>query len=248
MFEEADNSFNAGNFLGELRSRISARKRRFQDQANQRWYPDIFAEKRSRLLTKDDLDSNPDQADIRRVLRVAFDRHLVGGEYSPLTPGSEMTSPNEENLTNYSLYFEWSSFEHPFYLPKICSCETKNEKLFQKYYCENEKCEGLFEIPYSLIQVYLNRTINSIDSFVSEVKSLPNSLVIYYGKLRNSIVIVINDKEQEKAVIKSLSYYSLEIGCISIYQVSKSVEESNKSYSAKLKFRGFPNDKALNSL
>ncbi|KAK6587708.1 hypothetical protein RS030_81264 [Cryptosporidium xiaoi] len=250
MFEEGDNSFNALNFLEEFRSQISTKRKRFQEKGNQKWYPDIFAEKRSRLLTKKDSESSADQVDIKRILKIAFDKHSVDGENSPLSPGSDIISPNEEDLTSSSAYFELPTSEYPFYLPKICSCGIKSEKPSQTLCCENGECEGLLEIPYSLIQVYLNRTVNSIDTFVSEVRGLPNSLVIYYGKLRNSIVIVINDKNQEKSVIKSLSHYSLELGCISVYQVSRdnNGDESNRSYSAKLKFKGLPSDKALNSL
>lgn len=231
--------FDINNFLTEFRSQISKRKKRFQEQSSSR-YLDIFADNRAKLMVKKTTDTN-NTSDIKRLIEIAIDRPSVEGADSPLSPFNTDLLFFNEDASSSSIYFEWSCTECPLYMPKMCNCATKSEGSYHYMICSNESCEGLLKMPYSLIQIPLNRKINSVQSFVSENMGIPSSLLIYYGKLKNSLLLVLFDKEQERSVVRALYKSSESIGCIALYDIfpdSNKSRSSRRPYTTKLKYTG----------
>ncbi|KAH8584949.1 uncharacterized protein ELE39_000900 [Cryptosporidium sp. chipmunk genotype I] len=230
--------FEINSFLTEFRSQISKRKKRFQEHSSSK-HLDIFADNRAKLMVKKISDANY-QSDIKRLIEFATDRPSVEGENSPLSPfNTDLLFFNEDNSSS-SIYFEWSCTDCPLYMPKMCNCGTKSEGPHPMV-CNNESCEGLLKIPYSLIQIPLNRTINSVQSFVSENMGIPNSTLIYYGKLKNSLLLVLFNKEQERNLVKALYNASNSIGCIALYDIfpdNNKSRSSRRPYTTKLKYTG----------
>ncbi|KAF7457683.1 putative serine/threonine-protein kinase nek2 [Cryptosporidium felis] len=239
--KEDPKSFEVESFLSDLKSNICRRKRRLHELSNSR-HLDIFADSRAKLMVKKSHEASNNQPDISRLIEHAIERTSVEGADSPLSPlNTDLLFFNDETS---SIYFEWSCTDCPLYLPKICNCGRKNQGNSQSVLCSDENCQGLTKIPYSLIQVPLNRNISSIQTFVSENMGIPNSLIMFYGKLKNSLLIVLFDKDQEKRLVKSLSANSDTIGCIALYEVfpdNNKGRVSKRPYTTKIKFTGFIN-------
>ncbi|TRY53214.1 Uncharacterized protein CTYZ_00003728 [Cryptosporidium tyzzeri] len=231
--------FEINNFLAEFRSQVSKRKKRFQEQPSSK-HLDIFADGRAKLMIKKTNDNNY-QSDIKRLIEFAIDRPSVQGENSPLSPFNTDLLFFNEDTTSSSVYFEWSCTDCPLYMPKMCNCGTKGGENLYSMVCTNESCEGLLKLPYSLIHIPLNRKINSVQSFVSENMGIPSSILIYYGKLKNSLLLVLFDKEQERSLVRALYNASESIGCIALYDIfpdNNKSRSSRRPYTTKLKYTG----------
>lgn len=230
--------FEINVFLAEFRSQISKRKKRLQELPNSK-YLDMFADSRAKLMVRKGSDSNR-LSDVNRLIEFAVDRPSVEGTDSPLSPfNTDLLFFNDDNSSS-SIYFEWSCAECPLYMPKMCSCGTKCEDS-DFMVCMNEGCEGLLRTPYSLLHIPLNRSNNSVQSFISNNMEVPNSLVIYYGKLKNSLVLVLFDEEQEKNTVRSLYSTSDSIGCIALYDVfpdNCKDRSPRRPYITQLKYTG----------
>ncbi|KAJ1611808.1 hypothetical protein OIY81_376 [Cryptosporidium canis] len=236
LIKEDSKPFEINSFLSDFRSQISKRKKRVQELSSSKNL-DIFADSRARIMIRKGNDANR-QCDIRRLIDVAIDKPSVEGPDSPLSPfNTDLLILNEDTP---STYFEWSCADCPLYIPKMCSCGTRDDG--SRYFvCRNEGCEGLLKIPHSLIQIPLNRSVNSVQSFISRNMEIPNSLLIYYGKLKNSLTLVVFDREQEKNVAKCLSSSSDSIGCVTIYDIipdNNRSRSSRRPYTTRLKYTG----------
>lgn len=235
--KEDSKPFEISGFLAEFRSQIAKRKKRLQELPSSKCL-DMFADSRAKLMVRKGIDSNR-LFDIKRLIEFSVDRLSVEGTDSPLSPlNTDLLFFNDDNSS--SIYFEWSCAECPLYMPKMCNCEIKDEDE-DSMVCKNENCEGLLKTPYSLMHIPLNRSNDSVQSFVSNNMEIPNSLLIYYGKLKNSLLLVLFDEEQEKNTVRSLYSASDSIGCIAIYDVfpdNNKSRGSRRPYITKLKYTG----------
>ncbi|KAL7067823.1 hypothetical protein ACR3K2_17320 [Cryptosporidium serpentis] len=253
--------------LKDLRNRICKRRRRTTEGGISRRL-DIFGGNRVRLMVKKEKDAVIQPSDIRSLIEKSTDKKYVEGGISPLSPlNTDLLFFNDDTSSSSMVYFEWSCKDCPLYLPKLCKCTDKHNSyalgiantrshsdsnIEQKNFlvrdasdiCSHDGCGGLTYMPFSFIQISLNRLYNSVESFISANKGLPESLNIFYGKLKNSLLLVTSDKNNENEVFKSLQNISYNLGYIVVYDIilSNSSKSPRRPYTTKFRLAGLAHE------
>ncbi|KAK1443905.1 hypothetical protein BgAZ_207810 [Babesia gibsoni] len=140
---------------------------------------------------------------------------IRGGDFSPLSPDGELLERSGKIGLDF---WRWHRDTAPLgYTPPLCTCKrTKHAQETLKRYatgvlaqpnkavCDNDVCRGLLYIPYSLIELPLNRRISNGSEFVRDV-GVPNETDVYCGNMKHTLVICTTSPEHEVACLKAIS-------------------------------------------
>ncbi|CCF72977.1 conserved Plasmodium protein, unknown function [Babesia microti strain RI] len=148
-------------------------------------------------------------------------------EYDPEILESPL-SPDGESLGRSSKIgldvWKWSRHSAPLgYTPPLCTCSNlsmlyqnltniQNGQLRvieQLKVCTDENCSGLLYVPYSLVEVPLNRKIDNAMSFTNHVK-IPDHTDIYCGSLKHTLVLCTINLQHENQCLEAIKDAGIE--------------------------------------
>uniref|UniRef100_A0A3B0MRV9 Uncharacterized protein n=1 Tax=Theileria annulata TaxID=5874 RepID=A0A3B0MRV9_THEAN len=138
------------------------------------------------------------------------------GDYSPLSPDGEFLDRHGKIGLDF---WNWNRERSPLgYIPPLCTCKmttdcvdhlrrwTRYMKLdFDKKVCNNDVCRGLLYIPFSLLEVPLNRIISNCSEFALKVK-VPDSTDLYCGNMKHTLILCTTSKEHEKECLDAIEH------------------------------------------
>lgn len=189
---------------------------RLKDGSYYNLYHDVPLEDRE--VNGDELELNKVPPMLYRDLGWEHDRGdlwpIRPGDFSPLSPDGDL--PDRGGKIGID-FWRWHRDNTPLgYTPPLCTCRrTRDAKEMLKHYalgvvsvfkravCENEVCRGLLYVPYSIIEVPLNRKICNGSQFVVEV-DIPNDTDVYCGNMKHTIVICTTSPDHEAACLKAI--------------------------------------------
>ncbi|AFZ79021.1 hypothetical protein BEWA_018660 [Theileria equi strain WA] len=136
------------------------------------------------------------------------------GDYSPLSPDGE---PLERQSKIGLDFWRWNRETAPLgYVPPLCTCKRTNDCIStlatygngffstgEYSVCDNDICRGLLYIPYSLLEIPLNRVISNGSEFATNVK-VPDSTDIYCGNMKHTLILCTKHKEHEEACLTAI--------------------------------------------
>ncbi|UKK02297.1 hypothetical protein MACK_001653 [Theileria orientalis] len=136
------------------------------------------------------------------------------GDYSPLSPDGEFVDRHGKLGLDF---WQWNRETSPLgYIPPLCTCKRtedcitsvkkwiKNMKLEYEYkVCVNDVCRGMLYIPYSLLEIPLNRAISNGSEFAQKVK-VPNETDVYCGNMKHTIILCTTSRRHEKKCLEAI--------------------------------------------
>ncbi|UKJ90164.1 hypothetical protein MACJ_001095 [Theileria orientalis] len=136
------------------------------------------------------------------------------GDYSPLSPDGEFVDRHGKLGLDF---WQWNRETSPLgYIPPLCTCKRtedcinsvkkwiKNIKLeYEHKVCENDVCRGMLYIPYSLLEIPLNRAISNGSEFAQKVK-VPNETDVYCGNMKHTIILCTTSRRHEKKCLEAI--------------------------------------------
>ncbi|BAM39854.1 conserved hypothetical protein [Theileria orientalis strain Shintoku] len=136
------------------------------------------------------------------------------GDYSPLSPDGEFVDRHGKLGLDF---WQWNRETSPLgYIPPLCTCKRtedcvtavkkwiKNMKLeYEHRVCDNEVCRGMLYVPYSLLEIPLNRAISNGSEFAQKVK-VPNETDVYCGNMKHTIILCTTSRRHEKKCMEAI--------------------------------------------
>ncbi|KAK2195359.1 hypothetical protein BdWA1_003035 [Babesia duncani] len=150
------------------------------------------------------------------------------GDSSPLSPDGEAL----ERRGKIGLdFWHWERDSAPLgYTPPLCTCKRPDifkatlsayvtgESTIENLVCDDNVCKGLLYIPYSLLEVSLNRVVCNAIEFAQKC-NVPDNTDIYCGSMKHTIVLCTHDAEHERECLEAISASNL--GAPLVFQVNK---------------------------
>eukprot|EP00371_Babesia_bovis_P003486 XP_001612133.1 hypothetical protein [Babesia bovis T2Bo] len=136
------------------------------------------------------------------------------GDFSPLSPDADVLERSGKIGLDF---WKWNRDRNPLgYTPPLCTCKRMAEPkaLLRKYatgitapkelrVCENDVCRGLLYIPYSMIEVPLNRTISNGSEFAKQV-AVPDDTDVYCGSMKHTLVLCTTSRKHEEECLEAI--------------------------------------------